>query len=177
MTAGDILFLESVTPPTGSGYSAVDFDDKTFMITEVVDATSVTITMGTNASASATDGDLSVKYYYPVGSVEQVAGYGWGTSSWGGTTGWGSETPTSSTVIEPGQWSLDNLGQTLIALIVNGECFEWDSNAVLQQHRATIISGAPTASRDMVVSTPDRHLVFLEQRQRLETQPLKMICL
>ena len=44
MTAGDILFLESVTPPTGSGYSASDFDDKTFMITEVVDATSVTIT-------------------------------------------------------------------------------------------------------------------------------------
>ena len=26
--------------------------------------------------------------------------------------------------------------------------------------RATIISGAPTASRDMIVSTPDRHLVF-----------------
>ena len=161
MTAGDILFLESVTPPTSSGYSAADFDDKTFMITEVVDATSVTITMGTNASASATDGDLSVKYYYPVGSVEQVAGYGWGTSSWGGTTGWGSETPTSSTVIEPGQWSLDNLGQTLIALIVNGPCFEWDANAgSATSTRATIISGAPTASRDMVVSTPDRHLVF-----------------
>ena len=26
--------------------------------------------------------------------------------------------------------------------------------------RATIISGAPTASRHMIVSTPDRHLVF-----------------
>ena len=28
------------------------------------------------------------------------------------------------------------------------------------QNRATIISGAPTASRHMLVSTPDRHLVF-----------------
>ena len=37
MTAGDILFLENVTVPTGSGYSASDFDDKTFMITSVVD--------------------------------------------------------------------------------------------------------------------------------------------
>jgi hypothetical protein len=56
---------------------------------------------------------------------------------------------------------LDNLGQTLIALIVNGECFEWDSNASnATATRATIISGAPTASRDMLVSTPDRHLVF-----------------
>ena len=43
MTAGDILLLESVTPPTGSGYSASDFDDKTFMITEVESTTSVII--------------------------------------------------------------------------------------------------------------------------------------
>ena len=56
---------------------------------------------------------------------------------------------------------MDNLGQTLIALIVNGPCFEWDANATnATDNRATIISGAPTASRDMLVSTPDRHLVF-----------------
>jgi hypothetical protein len=56
---------------------------------------------------------------------------------------------------------LDNLGQTLIALIVGGACFEWDADATnATDNRATIISGAPTASRDMLVSTPDRHLVF-----------------
>ena len=85
MVAGDILLLENVTPPTGSGYSASDFDDKTFMITSVVDATSVTITMGSNASATATDGDLSVKFYYPVGPAEQLGAYGWGISQFGGT--------------------------------------------------------------------------------------------
>ena len=80
------------------------------------------------------------------------------TSSW---TGWGSPAATTDAVIDPGQWSLDNLGQTLIALIVNGACFEWDANATnATSIRATIISGAPTASRDMLVSTPDRHLVF-----------------
>jgi hypothetical protein len=58
-------------------------------------------------------------------------------------------------------WALDNLGSTLIALIFNGECFQWDSDATNATNtRATIISGAPTASRDMLVSTPDRHLVF-----------------
>jgi len=243
MTAGDILFLENVTPPTGSGYSAADFDDKTFMITEVVDTVSVTITMASNASASATDGDLSVKYYYPVGPAQQLGVYGYGISSFGGTAvgavtttlsaaitstgqttgitltsvtgfptsgtayilvgtefikytgitgteltgvvraqrgtspstyssgdtvtngtdyvGWGEASTSSDSVADPGQWSLDNLGQTLIALIVNGPCFEWDSNASnATATRATIISGAPTASRDMLVSTPDRHLVF-----------------
>jgi hypothetical protein len=243
MTAGDILFLENVTPPTSSGYTAADFDDKTFMITSVVDTTSVTITMGSNASASATDGDLSVKYYYPVGPAQQLGVYGYGISSFGGTAigaktttlsaaittsgqttgitltsvtgfptsgtsyilvgtefikytgitgteltgvvraqrgtsastyssgdpvtngtdyvGWGEASTSSDSVADPGQWSLDNLGQTLIALIVNGAAFEWDSNASnATATRATIISGAPTASRDMLVSTPDRHLVF-----------------
>ena len=58
-------------------------------------------------------------------------------------------------------WALDNLGSTLIALIFNGECFEWNADLTNATNtRATIISGAPTASRDMLVSTPDRHLVF-----------------
>jgi len=56
---------------------------------------------------------------------------------------------------------LDNLGSTLIALIHNGECFEWDSNPTAANNtRATIISSAPTASEFSLVSTPDRHLVF-----------------
>jgi len=248
MTAGDILYLESVTPPTGSGYSASDFDNKTFMITEVVNSTSVTITMGSTADATATDGDCSVKWYYPVGPAEQVGVYGWGISQFGGTatnpqtttldgalgdnvygtggsgtsitlasvtgfpttgtnyiqvgteeisytgvsgsdlTGitrnvrgttraahsdgatvtnfsdyaaWGQAAATTDKVAEPGLWSLDNLGSTLIALIFNGACFEWDADLTnATATRATIISGAPTASRDMLVSTPDRHLVL-----------------
>ena len=80
------------------------------------------------------------------------------TSQW---TGWGSPAANTDKVTDPGLWSLDNLGTTLIALIHNGECFEWDGDAVnATANRATIITGAPTASRDMLVSTPDRHLVF-----------------
>jgi len=80
------------------------------------------------------------------------------TSQW---TGWGSPAANTDKVTDPGLWSLDNLGTTLIALIHNGECFEWDGDALnATATRATIISGAPTASRDMLVSTPDRHLVF-----------------
>jgi hypothetical protein len=74
---------------------------------------------------------------------------------------WGQAATSTDKVAEPGLWALDNLGSTAICLIFNGECFEWNSdltNAVTT--RATIITGAPTASRDMLVSTPDRHLVF-----------------
>ena len=76
-------------------------------------------------------------------------------------TGWGSPAANTDSVTDPGLWSLDNLGGTLVALIHNGEAFQWDSNITnATTTRATIITGAPTASRDMLVSTPDRHLVF-----------------
>jgi hypothetical protein len=76
-------------------------------------------------------------------------------------TGWGSPAANTDSVTDPGLWSLDNLGTTLIALIHNGECFKWDADATnATNNRAVIIPNAPTASRDMLVSTPDRHLVF-----------------
>ena len=80
------------------------------------------------------------------------------TSDW---TGWGSAAANTDKVTDPGLWSLDNLGSKLIALIHNSAVFEWDSDASnAESTRATIITGAPTASRDMLVSTPDRHLVL-----------------
>ena len=73
---------------------------------------------------------------------------------------WG-EAASGDLVIDPGMWSIDNFGDKVISLIHNAQVFEWDSNAAnAVSTRATIISGAPTASRDMLVSTPDRHLVF-----------------
>ncbi len=73
---------------------------------------------------------------------------------------WG-EAASGDLVIDPGLWSIDNFGDKIIALIHNGQVFEWNSNlSNATATRATIISGAPTASRDMIVSTPDRHLVF-----------------
>jgi len=64
-------------------------------------------------------------------------------------------------VTAPGLWSLDNLGNKLIATINGGETFEWDSNPTgANNTRATIITGAPTASAFSLVSTPDRHLIF-----------------
>jgi len=73
---------------------------------------------------------------------------------------WG-EAASGDLVIEPGMWSLDNFGDKAICLIHDSAVFEWNSAAAdATNSRATIISGAPTASRHMLVSTPDRHLVF-----------------
>ena len=74
--------------------------------------------------------------------------------------GWG-DPASSDFTIDPGLWVLDNYGTKLIALIYNGKCFEWDASAAnATGNRATVLPNAPTASRHVLVSTPDRHLVF-----------------
>jgi hypothetical protein len=79
-------------------------------------------------------------------------------------TAWGNASITSSVVLDPASWSLDHFGQKLIATIKNGKTFEWDSinaqpNALTT--RATVVSGAPTASVMSIVSERDRHLILL----------------
>jgi hypothetical protein len=74
-------------------------------------------------------------------------------------------------VTAPGLWSLDNLGNKLIATINGGESFEWNSNPVgANNTRATIITGAPTASAFSLVSTPDRHLIFFGTETTIGTK-------
>ena len=85
---------------------------------------------------------------------------------WGQASGLGVD-------IEPGQWRLTNFGQKLIALIFNSVAVEWDpssTGAISTPLRATLISGAPTASRDLLVSTPDRHLCFFGTETSIGTK-------
>jgi len=101
------------------------------------------------------------------GVTREVRGTSAATHSSGATVtntsdyvAWG-EAASGDLVIEPGMWSLDNFGDKAICLIHDSAVFEWNSAATdATNTRATIISGAPTASRHMLVSTPDRHLVF-----------------
>ena len=79
-------------------------------------------------------------------------------------TAWGQKSLTTNVVLEPAGWSLDNFGQILIATVKNGRSFQWnplasDPNALTT--RATVISGAPTASVMSIVSDKDRHLLML----------------
>tara|TARA_B000000609_G_C24181156_1_gene358543 strand:- start:423 stop:2591 length:2169 start_codon:yes stop_codon:yes gene_type:complete len=78
--------------------------------------------------------------------------------------GWGQATTTSTVVLDPASWSLDNFGQQLIATNKNGKTFSWNpiaANTNALNTRATVINGAPTASVLSVVSERDRHLIML----------------
>ena len=78
--------------------------------------------------------------------------------------GWGQATTTSTVVLDPASWSLDNFGQQLIATNKNGKTFSWNPiaanvNALIT--RAAVVASAPTSSVMSIVSERDRHLVML----------------
>ena len=160
LSSGNIVLLDNVTLPSGTGYADSDFEDKLFQVTTVTSSTVFTITQSSDATATVTTGgSIDVKPYEQVGPVAQSYGYGWGTGTWSRLT-WGSGTTTSSVILDPGSWSLDNFGEQLIATIKDGKTFVWNpgvSNPLEQ--RATLMAGAPTATRLTITSDRDRHVV------------------
>ena len=160
---GEYITFTSVTLPGGgaTGFTVADFEDYTFEILSTPDANSFTIEMKSNESGTGMTaaGSASINPYEEIGPTIQTYGYGWGTGSWSRST-WGSGTTTSTVVLDPGSWSLDNFGEQLIATIKDGKTFVWNpgvSNPLDQ--RATIMTGAPTASRLTITSDRDRHVV------------------
>jgi hypothetical protein len=75
---------------------------------------------------------------------------------------WGESSTSSSVILSPANWSLDNYGQTLIATIKNGQTYSWDPSSIdALITRATAIADAPTSSIMSIVSDRDRHLFCL----------------
>jgi hypothetical protein len=86
LTAGDIIELDSVTLPGGTGLSASDFEDKLFQVLSVPTPTTFTInSLNQASSAVTTGGSMTVKPYVHVGPTEQTYGYGFGVGNYGGT--------------------------------------------------------------------------------------------
>ena len=165
LIAGDIVLLDNVTLPGGTGYVDADFENKLFQVTGINSTTVFTITQSTAATATvATGGSIDVIPYENVGPAEQSYGYGWGTDTWG-AGGWGDASSAQDVILEPGLWSLDNFGQVLIATIANGKTFTWNAGAAtpLTVRASTSTSGFettsnPTATRLSLVSPTTRHL-------------------
>jgi hypothetical protein len=172
LSLGDIILLDNVTLPVGTGYVDADFEDKLFQVTSITSNTVFTITQTTNATATVvTGGSIDVVPYEQVGPAAQTYGYGFGVGPYGSTIGgteWGNAVNAASVVLEPGLWSLSNFGQVLVATIANGKTFTWDSSiaARLTTRASTTTSGFtttnnPTATRVTLISPTTRHLIHL----------------
>ena len=147
---------------TFDSFSAIDGLDmnKEFEITSITDNNNyvVTATSAASGSTSGGGGSGNAKYQISIGPEVSTSAFGWGTDTWG-AGGWGSPSTSTTVTLEARQWSLDNFGEDLIATVLNGGAFRWDTSSGVAT-RAAAITNAPTRSRLSLVSTPDRHLLF-----------------
>jgi len=151
---GDFVTFDSFSTLDG-----LDMNQE-FEITTVPSASTYTITHSSNATGSTSGGGGSgnAKYQITTGPATSTYGYGWGTLAWGDST-WDTSRSSSSVVVAARNWSLDNFGEDLIATVLNGGTFIWDTSGGTSA-RATALSNAPTASRFSLVSTDTRHLLI-----------------
>jgi len=161
LAQGRYVKFSSVSLPGGGAttFTTSQFQDNTFEISNVTSNTfEITMPANEGGSGMSTAGSAQIDPYVFIGPVFQTAGYGWGTDTYSAST-WGTARTVSNVILDPGIWSLDNFGQILIATIHNGKTYTWDAGAAgARSIRATIMTGAPTASRFTLVSDRDRHL-------------------
>ena len=151
---GDFVTFDSFSTIDG-----LDMNNE-FEVTTYVDANTYKVTHTSTASGSTSGGGGAgnAKYQITTGPATSTFGYGWGTLTWGLST-WGTARSSSDVVLSARQWSLDNFGEDLIATVLNGGTFVWDTSGGVS-NRATALSNAPTASRFSLVSTDTRHLLI-----------------
>ena len=148
--SGTDIVLTSASGFSSSGTILVESELITY--TGITSNTLNGITRGTNGTATAAHSSGTITY----DATDYV--------------GWGSASTSSNIVIEPGQWRLINYGENLIALVHNKKIFQWEPSIPNLDVRAVAITGTevPTASRDLVLSTPDRHLVCIGTETTLQ---------
>jgi hypothetical protein len=165
LSAGDYFKFKSVTLPGGgvTGYTTADFTTNVFEVIATPTGNTFTITMPSNETGTgmSAQGSATLNSYITIGPVFQTPAYGWGTDTWSAGA-WGEESSVTNVTLDPGSWSLDNYGQLLVATVRNGATYTWNpATAGALDIRATVVSGAPTASLMSLVSDRDRHLFLM----------------
>jgi hypothetical protein len=137
---------------------------------------SIVASSGTASSGSQTGGgSVTLRYLTNNGPDDGLAGYGFGAGVWGASS-WGTARSASGVVLSPRVWSMDAFGEDIVASVGGGEdtIYYFDVSAfvaapstfrgtTLAYYVTNTLSGdasqIPTKVGQVLVSTPDRHLI------------------
>ena len=161
--AGDFVTFSGVT-----GVSVVNISNSNmsqeFEIQSITDANNFKINVASIATPGAvtTSGSASsAAFQINIGSDLTTIGNGWGAATWGFST-WNTPRPSGVITANPRIWKIDNFGEDILATIVGGKTYYFDTSAFIipRNTRATLLANAPTQSNYMTVSPRDRHVIF-----------------
>jgi len=162
--------------------SAVTLDGVTIAAQEYVatyvntNQYTIVASSGTASSGGVTGGgSITVRYLTNNGPDDGLTGYGFGAGLWG-TSSWGTARSASGVVLSPRVWSMDAFGEDIVASVGGGEdtIYYFDVSAFIaapSTYRGTTLayyvtntlsgdaSQIPTKVGQVLVSTPDRHLI------------------
>jgi hypothetical protein len=136
-----------------------------YIVQSVIDANNFTITAPQSATSSTTasinGGNARYVYSYGVGAIPAGTGYGIGSY---GSGGYGTGTaivPSTGTPIAATDWTLDNWGETLISVPINGTIYQpiYQYDPTSGQPTATVIPQAPTVNDGAFVAMPQRQII------------------
>lgn len=136
-----------------------------YTVNSVVDANNFTIVVAQNATSSTSafinGGNAAMLYSIGTGPPATGTGYGVGGYGQGGFGRGVTITPAMGTPIPANNWTLDNFGQDLIAVPINGTLFQpiyvWDPLSPLNIAQA--ISQGPPLNDGAFVAMPQRQII------------------
>ena len=164
-TDQDVLFSGA----TATGGVAADTLNAYHTVT-VVDANSYTITVGSDASSSATGGGSSVAYEYLIapGFDVSTGGFGFGSSTWGDST-WNTARSTSSVTFAMRNWSFAIYGEDLLMVASDHQTlYKWDESGGTST-RPAAVANAP-ACEQILVNADTRQIIAFGGADRMAIQ-------
>jgi hypothetical protein len=143
----------------------------THKVDTVINVNAFTFTVGVNATSSTTGGGtgINLSFEIDIGNGVTTQGYGWGTSTWNNSFGWGLSSPDP--VYLPQQdWWFDQFDNNLVMNIRNGPIYYWERGTAATPDTALLtraflledLSGAadvPDSAMQTLVSQNDKHLL------------------
>ena len=157
--AGDFVTITNSSASVG-GISSTTLNAE-YEIISVPNSNSYTVVAGSAATSNVTTAtaNCTVAYQIPIKREFSSPGAGWNAGPWNDST-WNTERETSVVIFAGGQWTFANFGEDLLAWQQDGKLYTWDtSGGMTSTNRASAVSGAPTANRLGLMTTPDRHVV------------------
>ena len=167
-TSNGAIAGDFVTFSTVSGVNVVNITNanmqQEFEIQNIVDSNNFTINVATIATPGVvtTSGTAAgAAFQINIGSDITTIGNGWGAGAWGFST-WNTPRPAGVITANPRIWQIDNFGEDILATIVGGKTYYFDTSAFISSRntRATLLANAPTQSNFMTISPRDRHVIF-----------------
>jgi len=143
-----------------------------YTVTSVTNINEYVITHSSPATSTAGPGGGTVDYEYEisVGTVDSIAGLGWGAGSFGSST-WGTPRSVTDFLAAARTWAIEQWGEDVICNPRAGGIYVWDSSAGTSA-RATLITQAPASANAVLVSPEDRHLIALGAHDGVAANPM-----